>query len=201
MIIKSTIRLWCWVIFRIAYTYPALSAQREVSVERQWDIRFASGRRLSLQAGRLYFPDPRKIHPSSGWLGYHLLQQLRPKESLPLWDEAMTAESDGGKGGGDCSTAGGRGLAILTAASQRKLMTAQSWHRPLLTIPACQATESGVWSWKEARWEDKGGMKGVSILPEVCGQGIFMIINTRAGTVGWAGDSLYPSKHPPLSHP
>lgn len=34
------------------------------------------------------------------------------------------------------------------------------------------------------------------ILPEVCGLGIFMIINTRVGTVGRAGDSLYPSDIP-----
>ncbi len=42
----------------------------------------------------------------------------------------MTGENDGGKGGGDCNTAGGRGSASFAAASQRKLMTAQCWHRP-----------------------------------------------------------------------
>lgn len=45
--------------------------------------------------------------------------------------------------------------------------------------------------------ERKRGMSvGVWILPEVCGLGIFMIINTRVGTIGRAGDSLYPSDIP-----
>lgn len=201
MIIKSAIRLWCWVICRIAYTYPALSAQREFSVERQWGIRFRVGP-ASVTPGRpALLPWSKKDSPEQRVVGVSsppAAETQRIAATLGWSDDSAEWWREGRW---RLQHSRGAGFSHPDGCQSKKVNDSTKLAPP----PPQHSCLPGYRKWRlvleRGALRGKGGMLGVWILPEVCGRGIFMIINTRAGTVGWAGDSLYPSKHPPLSHP
>ncbi len=123
---------------RIAYTYAALFARREVSARAE-----AAGDQVPHRANVCHSGLAgstsliKKIHPSSGLVVVSSLLAAETQESLPLWDGAMTGGEWWREGMVEtCNTAGGRGSASFGGCQSKKVNDSTMLAPPtLLTFP------------------------------------------------------------------